>query len=96
MANREMQFTQKALVPVKVSGISVTLYPLLDASMTAAERAHGFHVCKSNLLASPLPPRGCLGRRVALTVVRAAVAALSSMATFTDAGVSGPSTPDAS
>ena len=60
MANREMQFTQKALVPVKVSGISVTLYPLLDASMSAAERAHGYHVCKSNLLASPLPPRQIL------------------------------------
>jgi len=60
MANREMQFTQKALVPVKVSGISVTLYPLLDASMSAAERAHGYHVCKSNLLASTLPPRQIL------------------------------------
>jgi nicotinate-nucleotide--dimethylbenzimidazole phosphoribosyltransferase len=36
------------------------------------------------------------GAALALPVVRAAVATLSSMATFTDAGVSGPSTPDAS
>ena len=60
MANLEMQFTQKALVPVKVGGQSVNLYPLLDASMLAADRAHGFHVCKSNLTAAPLSPRQIL------------------------------------
>jgi hypothetical protein len=54
MANREMQFTHKALVPVKVGGHSVNLYPVFDTSMSAAERAHGFHVCKSNLTAAPL------------------------------------------
>ena len=80
MANREMQFTQKALVPVKVSGISVTLYPLLDASMSAAERAHGYHVCKSNLIASPLPPRqilNAMGQQTGQSaVVEGAVAGL--------------------
>ena len=56
MTNCEMQFTHKALVQVKVGGQSVNLYPVLDATMTAAERAHGFHVNKSNLTAAPLAP----------------------------------------
>jgi len=60
MATREMQFTHKALVPVKVGGHSVNLYPVFDTSMSAAERAHGFHVCKSNLTAAPLSPRQIL------------------------------------
>ena len=80
MANREMQFTQKALVPVKVGGISINLYPPLDASMSAAERAHGFHVCKSNLTAAPLPPRqilNAMGQQTGQSaVVEGAVAGL--------------------
>jgi hypothetical protein len=57
MATREMQFTHKALVQVKVGGQSVNLYPILDDTMPAAERAHGFHhVNKSNLTAAPLTP----------------------------------------
>ena len=45
---------------VKISGISVSLYPTPDALMTAAERAHGFHVTKNNLLAANLAPRQVL------------------------------------
>ena len=60
MATREMQFTHKALVSVKVGGHTVNLYPVFDASMSAAERAHGFHVCKSNLTATSLSPRQIL------------------------------------
>jgi len=52
MATREMQFTHKALVSVKVG--------VFDASMSSAERAHGFHVCRSNLTAAPLSPHQIL------------------------------------
>ena len=45
---------------VKISGISVSLYPTPDALMSAAERAHGFHVTKNNLLAANLAPRQVL------------------------------------
>ena len=45
---------------VKISGISVSLYLTPDALMLAAERAHGFHVTKNNLLAANLAPRQVL------------------------------------
>ena len=45
---------------VKINGQSVTLYPVLEPAMTVAERAHGFHVTKNNLLAANLTPRQLL------------------------------------
>jgi len=60
MANRDMQFTHKALVQVKVAGVAFSLYPVLDDTITSAERAHGFHVNKSNLMATHLTPRQIL------------------------------------
>ena len=60
MSYYDMQFIHKPLVQVKIGGISVSLYPMLDASMSAAKRAHGFHVNKNNLLAANLTPRQVL------------------------------------
>ena len=80
MTTCEMQFTHKALVQVKVGGQSVNLYPVLDATMTAAERAHGFHVNKSNLTAAPLAPRqmiNAMGQQTGQSaVVEGAIAGL--------------------
>ena len=56
----ESQFVHKPLVTVKIAGQSVTLYPVLEPAMTVAERAHGFHVTKNNLLAANLTPRQLL------------------------------------
>jgi hypothetical protein len=60
MTSYELQFIHRPLVQVKISGISVSLYPTPDALMSAAERAHGFHVTKNNLLAANLAPRQIL------------------------------------
>jgi len=60
MANRDMQFIHKALVQVKVAGVSVSLYLVLDETMPPAKRAHGFHSSMSNLLSTPLTPRQIL------------------------------------
>ena len=60
MPYHDMQFIHKPLVRVKIGSISVSLYPMLDASMLAAERAYGFHVDKNNLLAANLTPRKVL------------------------------------
>jgi hypothetical protein len=60
MANRDLQFTHKALVQVKVAGVAVSLYPVLDDTTSSAERAHAFHVNKSNLTATHLTPRQLL------------------------------------
>ena len=60
MSYYDMQFIHKPLVQVKIGGISVSLYPMPDALMLAAERAHGFHVNKNNLLAANLAPRQVL------------------------------------
>ena len=60
MSSYEMQFIHRPLVQVKISGISVSVYPTPDALMTAAERAHGFHATKNNLLAANLAPRQVL------------------------------------
>ena len=56
----DMQFVHRPLVQVKIGGISVSLYPLPNALMLAAKRAHGFHVTKNNLLATNLAPRQVL------------------------------------
>ena len=53
----------KPLVKVKVHGISVNLYPVLDASMSATERAHGFHVIKNNLLVGVTQMLNALGQQ---------------------------------
>ena len=60
MSYYDMQFIHKPLVQVKIGGISISLYPMLDASMSAAKRAHGFHVNKNNLLAMNLTLRQVL------------------------------------
>ena len=60
MSYHDMKFIHKPLVQVKIGGISVSLYPMLDASMLAAERAHGFHVDNNNLLTANLTPRQVL------------------------------------
>jgi hypothetical protein len=60
MSQLDVQFVHKPLVQVKIYGVSVSLYPVLDASMSAAKRAHGFHVIKNNLLAENLTPRQSL------------------------------------
>ena len=60
MAHLDVHFVHKPLVQVKTYGVSVSLYPVLDASMSAAERAHGFHVIKNNLLAANLTPQQLL------------------------------------
>ena len=60
MSYYNMQFIHKLLVQVKIGSISVSLYPIFDASMSAAERAHGFHVNKNNLLAMNLTPHQVL------------------------------------
>ena len=56
MSFYNMQFIHRALVQVKIGGASVSLYPTPNALMLAAERAHGFHVTKNNLLAANLAP----------------------------------------
>ena len=60
MSSHDMQFVHKPLVQVKIGGITVSLYPMPDSTMSAAERAHGFHVNKNNLLAANLTPRQVL------------------------------------
>ena len=60
MDNRDLQFTHKALVQVKVAGVAVSLYPVLGNTTSSAERAHAFHVNKSNLMATHLTPRQIL------------------------------------
>ena len=55
-----MQFIHKPLVQVKIGGISVSLYPMLGGSMSASERAHGFHINKNNLLYANLAMRQVL------------------------------------
>ena len=60
MSYHNMQFIHKLLVQVKIGGISVSLYPMLNASMAADKRAHGFHVNKNNLLAAILVRRQVL------------------------------------
>jgi hypothetical protein len=62
MSSYDLQFVHRPLVEqVKISGISVSLYPTPDALMLdAIERAHGFHVTKNKLLAANLVPRQVL------------------------------------
>ena len=60
MSYYDMQFIHKPLVQVKIGSISVSLYPMPDALVSAAERAHGFHVNKNNLLAANLAPHQVL------------------------------------
>ena len=60
MYQLDVQFVHKPLVQVKIYGISISLYPVLDASMSAAKQAHGFHVIKNSLLAANLTPRQLL------------------------------------
>ena len=60
MSYYDMQFIHKPLVQVKIGGVSVSLYPIFDALMSAAKRAHGFHVNKNNLLSTNLALRQVL------------------------------------
>ena len=60
MSHYGNQFEHKQLVQVKIYGQTVALYPALDATMSAAERAHGFHVTQNNLTAASLTPRQLL------------------------------------
>jgi hypothetical protein len=60
MSFSDHQFVHKPLVQVKVACVTVSLYQVLDSSMSAAERAHGFHVIKNNLLVVNLTPRQLL------------------------------------
>ena len=59
-SNYDIQFVHKALVQVKIGGIAVSLYPVLDDTMSAPECAYGFHVNKTNLLAASLMPQQVL------------------------------------
>ena len=59
--NHDMQFVHKPLVQVKIGGIAVMLYPMLDDDMKTPESAHAFQVNKSNLQAvGNLTPRQIL------------------------------------
>ena len=60
MSHYDMQFIHHLLVQMKIGGISISLYPMLNASMLAAKRENGFHVNKNNLLAANLTPRQVL------------------------------------
>jgi len=60
MSHLDMHFVHKPLEQVKIHGVSVSLYPVLTPDMSAAERAHGFHVIKNNLIAANLTPRQLL------------------------------------
>ena len=60
MSYHDMQFIHQPLVQVKIGGISVNLYPMLNALMSSAKRAHVFHVNKNNLLAANLTLRQVL------------------------------------
>ena len=60
MSYYDMQFILQPLVQVKIGGISVSLYPMLDVLMLAAKRAHGFHANKNNLLAVNITPHQVL------------------------------------
>ncbi len=60
MSHYGNQFEHKQLVQVKIYGQTVALYPALNATMSAAERAHGFHVTQNNLTAVSLTPRQLL------------------------------------
>jgi len=60
MSHFDNQFVHKQLTQVKIYGVTVGLYPVLDATMSAAERADGFHVTKNNLSAANLTPRQLL------------------------------------
>ena len=52
MSYYNMQFIHKPLVQVKIGGISVSLYPMPDALMLAAKRAHGLQVLAGGWRAS--------------------------------------------
>jgi hypothetical protein len=56
MSYHDVHFVHKPLEQVKIHGVSVSLYPVLTPTMSAAERAHGFHVIKNNLIAANLMP----------------------------------------
>jgi len=60
MSLLDHQFVHKPFVQVKVLGVTVSLYPVLAASMSAAKQAHGFHVIKNNLIAANLTPHQLL------------------------------------
>jgi len=60
MSHLDVHFVHKPLEQVKIHGISVSLYPVLTPTMSAAECAHGFHVIKNNLIAVNLTPRQLL------------------------------------
>ena len=60
MFHFDVHFVHKPLEQVKIYGVSVSLYPVLDSTISAAERADGFHVIKNNLLAANLTPRQLL------------------------------------
>jgi hypothetical protein len=59
--NYDMQFAHKQLVQVKIGGIAVMLYPVIDDDMKTPESAYAFQVNKSNLQAvGNLTPRQIL------------------------------------
>ena len=60
MSSYKLQFIRRPLVQVKISGFSVRLYHTPNALMSAAERAHGIHVTRNNILAANLVPRQVL------------------------------------
>ena len=53
-------FTPKSLMPVAIGRQTVNLYPVIDTTMCAHERAYAFHVNKTNLANVTLTPRQML------------------------------------
>ena len=58
--NQSTAFTPRALVPTKVGGVHVNLYPIVDESMGVHERAYAHHVNKTNLCILDVTPRQML------------------------------------
>jgi len=57
MSSSNSSFTPKALVPIKVVGQHVHLYPIIDETMEVHERAYAHHVNKTNLSLLDTSPR---------------------------------------
>ena len=53
-------FTPKALMAVKVGGVHVNLYPIIDESMGVHKRAYAHHVNKTNLILLDITPHQML------------------------------------
>ena len=56
----EMTFVPRPLVVVQVRRLQVSLYPVVDPSMSVFERAHAFQVAKSALKELPIDKRQIL------------------------------------